>query len=57
MHVENIGDYVDSAEKFWEFRVNDIPFSEIKGAAGVYAIKEGDQIFWEYGVAAEDTAE
>lgn len=56
MHVKDIGDFVDG-DKFWEFRVNDIPFSEIKGAAGVYAIKEGDQIFWEYGVAAEDTAE
>lgn len=53
--VLTIGEFVDSAEKFWEFRVNDIAFADIKGRASVYAIEEGDQIFWEYGV--EEAAE
>lgn len=57
MHVKNIGDYVDTPEKFWEFRVNDIPFADIRGAAGSYSIKEGDVIYWEYGVVVEDTAD
>lgn len=57
LHVKNIGDYVDSTEKFWEFRVNDIPFADIKGAAGAYLIKEGDVIYYEYGVVVEDTAD
>ena len=53
MDVKNVGEFVDTPEKYWEFRVNDIAFSDIKGRAGVYAISEGDQIFWEYGAAAE----
>ena len=54
MNVKDVGEFVDTPAKYWEFRVNDIAFADIKGQAGVYAISEGDQIFWEYGAAAED---
>ena len=51
--VLTIGEFADSAEKYWEFRVNDIAFADIKGRANGYAINDGDQIFWEYGVVEE----
>lgn len=57
VRVLNVGEFVDSIDKFWEFRVNDIAFADIKGQPNVYAIEEGDKIFWEYGVVEEETAE
>lgn len=57
MTVYDVGEFKDSTEKFWEFRVNDIAFSDIKGQAGVYSIKEGDKIYWEYGAGSVDTSD
>ena len=55
--IKDIGEFKDSTEKYWEFRVNDKTFSEMKGRASDYKIKEGDQTFFEYGAAANEAAE
>lgn len=51
--VLDIGEFVDTAENYWEFRLNDKKFAETKGRAATTKIKEGDQIFFEYDAAAK----
>ena len=56
VRVLDVGEFVDTAEKFWEFKVNDLSFNDIKKQASVYEVKEGDRIYFEYG-ASEEPAE
>ena len=51
--VLDIGEFLDNAERFWEFRLNDTPFSKTKGMAGNCRISEGDRIYFEYSTIAE----
>ena len=55
--VLDIGEFHDSTEKYWEFRVNDKSFSDIKGRANAYSVKEGDRIYFEYGASSTADAE
>ena len=57
LDVTDIGEYVDSADRYWQFRVNDLSFDEIRGRASTYTIKEGDAIYFEYGASADNDGE
>jgi len=46
--VLDIGEFVDTADSYWEFRLNDKKFSETKGRASTTKIREGDRIYFEY---------
>ena len=52
LDVKDVGEFVDTAEKYWQFRVNDLSFSDIRGRASSYTIREGDAIYFEYGAEA-----
>ena len=55
MKVLDIASFLDTADKYWEFRVNNISFENTKGKPGEYSIKDGDRIYFEYGAAAAET--
>ena len=54
--VQDIGEFVDTAEKFWEFRLNNQPLGSA-GKAASCKIREGDAIYFEYGATVDDAAE
>ncbi len=51
--ILDVNDYVDSADAFWEFKLNDDDYVDTKGRASTNAIKDGDVITWGYTVDAE----
>ncbi len=55
--VLDIAGFLDTPDKYWEFRVNDRSFTQIRGRANAYSIKEGDRIYFEYGAAAAESGE
>ena len=51
MTVLDIGPFLDTPDKYWEFRVNDKSFSQMSGKAGDYSLNDGDRVYYEYGAA------